>query len=123
MVTKLIQHYDTPFDTIAYKYSVHSNKFQAPKGKDVAIEFRYDLSPISIVIKQASNLITLPLPPPPDSPAVGAGECAVLQVHHLNLRNRWRRFHRDRYFGKHYPPHFLCLPKEAALKAAVDFSA
>jgi len=54
VVTKLLKHYDSPYDTMAYKYTVHSNKFQAPKGKDVAIEFRYDLSPISIVVTQES---------------------------------------------------------------------
>ena len=37
-----------------HQYTVHSNKFQAPNGKEPTIEFRYDLSPISIVVNQES---------------------------------------------------------------------
>jgi len=54
VVTKLLKHYDSPYDTMSYKYTVHSNKFAAPKDKEPTVEFRYDLSPISIVISQES---------------------------------------------------------------------
>uniref|UniRef100_A0A7S3ES13 Thioredoxin domain-containing protein n=1 Tax=Haptolina ericina TaxID=156174 RepID=A0A7S3ES13_9EUKA len=54
VVTKLLKHYDSPWDTTSYKYTVHSNKFQAPKDKEPTVEFRYDLSPISIVVSQES---------------------------------------------------------------------
>ena len=52
VVTKVLRHYDTSYDTLAYKYTVHSNKYEAPKEAEPAIEFKYDLSPISIVVQQ-----------------------------------------------------------------------
>jgi len=54
VVTKLLKHYGNPHDTTSYKYTVHSNKFQSPKDKEPTVEFRYDLSPISIVVTQES---------------------------------------------------------------------
>jgi hypothetical protein len=41
--------------TIAYKYTVHTNKFSAETGgagTRPSIDFRYDLSPISIVVSE-----------------------------------------------------------------------
>lgn len=53
VVTKLIRHYSTRVpDTLVYKYTVHSNKFSAPDGAAPSVDFKYDLSPISIVAQQ-----------------------------------------------------------------------
>ena len=48
------KHVYEPRDTIAYKYTVHSNKFAAPETEYPSIAFQYDLSPISIVVQQES---------------------------------------------------------------------
>merc|ERR1712159_140311 len=40
IVTKLLKHYDSPYDTMSYKYTVHSNKFASPKDKEPTLEFR-----------------------------------------------------------------------------------
>ena len=52
VVTKVLRHYNSHHDTVAYKYTVHSNKYVAPKWDEPTIEFKYDLSPISIVVSQ-----------------------------------------------------------------------
>jgi len=52
VVTKVIKHQSKRLhDTIAYKYTVHSNRYDSKDGVP-AIEFTYDLSPISIVLEQ-----------------------------------------------------------------------
>uniref|UniRef100_A0A7S2GNX8 Thioredoxin domain-containing protein n=1 Tax=Haptolina brevifila TaxID=156173 RepID=A0A7S2GNX8_9EUKA len=52
VVTKVIKHQAKRFrDTLAYKYTVHSNRYDSTDGVPV-IEFTYDLSPISIVLEQ-----------------------------------------------------------------------
>ena len=53
VVTKLIKHADSSLmDALAYKYTVHSNLFEAEA--EPSIEFKYDLSPVSIVVTQES---------------------------------------------------------------------
>lgn len=53
VVTKTIRHYSSrESDTLVYKYTVHSNKYSAPEGTPPSIDFKYDLSPISIVVQQ-----------------------------------------------------------------------
>ena len=58
VVTKVLKHLDAALsDTILYKYTVHSNLYHSEKaaGDDEtppAVMFRYDLSPVSIVINQ-----------------------------------------------------------------------
>lgn len=52
VVTRVQKHVYDPHDTIAYKYTVHSNKFAAPQDEYPFIAFQYDLSPISIVVQQ-----------------------------------------------------------------------
>jgi len=55
VVTKVIKHMAARMrDTLAYKYTVHSNRYEAPQGSEPVIEFTYDLSPISIVLQQES---------------------------------------------------------------------
>ena len=54
VVTKLVKHADTAADLLAYKYTVHSNLYEVPKDEDPSIAFKYDLSPISIVVQQES---------------------------------------------------------------------
>jgi len=51
VVTKLLKHVGALSDTVAYKYTVHSNKYEAEE-KVPSVEFKYDLSPISIVVHQ-----------------------------------------------------------------------
>ena len=56
VVTKVLKHVDVSApDLLAYKYTVHSNTYEAaaklPK-EEPSIEFKYDLSPISIVVQQ-----------------------------------------------------------------------
>jgi len=51
VVTKVISHTDG-LDLLAYKYTVHSNLYEAPEGDTPAIDFKYDLSPISILVKE-----------------------------------------------------------------------
>ena len=52
VVTKVLRHpHVKSYDVLAYKYTVHSNKYEAPKDDEPAIEFKYDLSPISIVVE------------------------------------------------------------------------
>jgi len=53
VVTKVLKHVSSALDTIAYKYTVHSNKFAATDGTAPNVEFKYDLSPISIVVHQS----------------------------------------------------------------------
>ena len=38
--------------TLAYKYTVHSNRYEEPNDGEPEIAFKYDLSPISIVVEQ-----------------------------------------------------------------------
>ena len=52
VVTRVQKHLRDPHDTVVYKYTVHSNKFEAPPHEYPAIAFQYDLSPISIVVQQ-----------------------------------------------------------------------
>ena len=52
VVTRVQKHLYDPHDTIAYKYTVHSNKFEAPEDEYPSLAFQYDLSPISIVVQQ-----------------------------------------------------------------------
>lgn len=53
VVTKVVKHVDTStLDLLAYKYTVHSNTFEAPSAEAPNIDFKYDLSPISIVVQQ-----------------------------------------------------------------------
>ena len=57
VVTKQVKHVDTAsLDLLAYKYTVHSNVYDTKaEGGDRAepsIDFKYDLSPISIVVQQ-----------------------------------------------------------------------
>ena len=57
VVTKLLKHSDTSaLDLLTYKYTVHSNMYDTREagGKDAepVIDFKYDLSPISIVVQQ-----------------------------------------------------------------------
>ena len=51
VVTKVIKHVKSKIDTIVYKYTVHSNKFEADKNMP-SVDLKYDLSPISIVSQQ-----------------------------------------------------------------------
>ena len=41
-------------DLLSYKYTVHSNMYEVGRQEEPSIEFKYDLSPISIVLKQES---------------------------------------------------------------------
>ena len=52
VVTKVIKHASSAFDTLAYKYTVHSNRYEAPSSEEPVVDFKYDLSPISIVLQQ-----------------------------------------------------------------------
>lgn len=52
VVTKLLKHAGSSSDTVAYKYTVHSNKFEAADVHMPSVDFKYDLSPISIVVHQ-----------------------------------------------------------------------
>jgi len=52
VVTRIIKHVSGSTDTIAYKYTVHSNKFEASDKQAPSVAFSYDLSPISIVVHQ-----------------------------------------------------------------------
>ena len=57
VVTKVLKHSDASDDLLAYKYTVHSNAYDTKEpGAKVApepsIDFKYDLSPISIVVQQ-----------------------------------------------------------------------
>ena len=54
VVTKTIKHADSLADTLAYKYTVHSNRAKIDASSDAvpSIDFKYDLSPISIVVQQ-----------------------------------------------------------------------
>jgi len=53
VVTKVIKHpSQRVMDTLAYKYTVHSNKYEEPNDGEPVIEFKYDLSPISIVVQE-----------------------------------------------------------------------
>ena len=55
VVTKQVRHADAARDLIAYKYTVHSNMYDTrEQGINVepSIDFKYDLSPISIVVQQ-----------------------------------------------------------------------
>jgi len=53
VVTKVIKHQSSRVhDTLAYKYTVHSNRYEEPNNGEPLIEFKYDLSPISIVVQQ-----------------------------------------------------------------------
>merc|ERR1711871_925302 len=53
VVTKVVKHVDlSALDLLAYKYTVHSNTYEAPAAEAPNIEFKYDLSPISIVVQQ-----------------------------------------------------------------------
>ena len=54
VVTKVLKHEKSFMDTLAYKYTVHSNRYETPPKEEPTIEFKYDLSPISIVLKQES---------------------------------------------------------------------
>jgi len=67
VVTKVLRHADNPYDTMAYKYTVHSNKFEAPAHTEPVVEFRYDLSPISVVVTQARAALR---PTPPATPSM-----------------------------------------------------
>ena len=53
VVTKVIKHpRHGSLDTLAYKYTVHSNRYEEPNDGEPEIAFKYDLSPISIVVEQ-----------------------------------------------------------------------
>jgi len=52
VVTRVQKHLYDAHDTVAYKYTVHSNKYAAPDNEYPSIAFQYDLSPISIVVSQ-----------------------------------------------------------------------
>eukprot|EP00962_Isochrysis_galbana_P005490 scaffold1487_cov116-Isochrysis_galbana.AAC.29 len=53
VVTKVIRHHSAREpDTLVYKYTVHSNKYSAPDGAPPSIDFKYDLSPISIIVQE-----------------------------------------------------------------------
>ena len=57
VVTKVLKHAESTIgDLLAYKYTVHSNQYDqktagAPQ-KEPAVDFKYDLSPISIVVQE-----------------------------------------------------------------------
>ena len=55
VVTKLLKHSDSVADLLSYKYTVHSNLYEAPAKEEPMVEFKYDLSPISIVVQQERN--------------------------------------------------------------------
>jgi len=53
VVTKVVRHYSArDADTLVYKYTVHSNKYSSPEAQEPSVDFKYDLSPISIVVQQ-----------------------------------------------------------------------
>ena len=53
VVTKLLKHAaDSMADLLVYKYTVHSNLYETGPKEAPSIEFKYDLSPISIVVQQ-----------------------------------------------------------------------
>ena len=58
VVTKLLKHANEALpDLLAYKYTVHSNVYDAKdasgsRDAEPSIDFKYDLSPISIVVQQ-----------------------------------------------------------------------
>ena len=52
-MTRVLKHVRSRVDTIVYKYTVHSNKFSQTEGQPSSLDFKYDLSPISIVVQQS----------------------------------------------------------------------
>lgn len=54
VVTKLLKHADASSYLLAYKYTVHSNMYDQKEegGGEPTIDFKYDLSPISIVVQE-----------------------------------------------------------------------
>jgi len=56
VVTKMLKHADSTSDLLAYKYTVHSNMYdqreEGGPGSEPTIDFKYDLSPISIVVQE-----------------------------------------------------------------------
>merc|ERR1712216_1114946 len=54
VVTKMLKHADATSDLLAYKYTVHSNMYdqKSEGGGEPSIDFKYDLSPISIVVQE-----------------------------------------------------------------------
>jgi hypothetical protein len=52
VVTKLLKHTGRAADLLSYKYTVHSNMYQVGDREEPSIEFKYDLSPISIVVQE-----------------------------------------------------------------------
>ena len=53
VVTKQLKHAESAMaDLLVYKYTVHSNMYEAGTKEEPSIEFKYDLSPISIVVQQ-----------------------------------------------------------------------
>ena len=52
VVTKVVQHADFSSDLLTYKYTVHSNMYEAEA--EPSIEFA-DLSPVSIVVQQEAK--------------------------------------------------------------------
>ena len=53
VVTKVVQHADFSSDLLTYKYTVHSNMYEAEA--EPSIEFKWDLSPVSIVVQQEAK--------------------------------------------------------------------